>query len=239
MERKLIQLAVCLAAFAMSAVAQTTVTTSGTTTSGTVPVFNGTSAVTNSPITVSGSNVGIGTPSPGNALSVNGVINAGGSYFNVLTYNYNGTPTSGIKIQTQIPYTNAAEMPTIIIQGYDFSTSSPIGLILNWYIYGGSFVDYAVASFGSYTPPIQLSDENGYVVIFINDRSYYERFTIQAYAHGMSELPTWFNGWTAVDQAVTGSNTVMVPYTNRVATLVAGSGSGRVAKSFSKATKTA
>src|ERR1700739_3688465 len=44
-----------------SAVAQSTVTTSGTTSSGTVPVFNATSTVTNSPITVSGNNVGIGT----------------------------------------------------------------------------------------------------------------------------------------------------------------------------------
>jgi hypothetical protein len=66
MERKLIQLAVSLslAALAMSAMAQTTVTTSGTTSSSTVPVFNGTATVTNSPITVSGSNVGIGTTTP-------------------------------------------------------------------------------------------------------------------------------------------------------------------------------
>jgi len=73
-ERNLIQIAVCLAAFAMSAMAQTTVTTSGTTTSGTVPVFNGTATVTNSPISVSGGNVGIGTPNPTVALSVSGQL---------------------------------------------------------------------------------------------------------------------------------------------------------------------
>lgn len=53
--KRLIWLGTCLVALAGSAAAQT-VTGSGT--SGTVPVFNGTSSVTNSPITVSGSNVG-------------------------------------------------------------------------------------------------------------------------------------------------------------------------------------
>ncbi len=57
----------CIAVFAMSAAAQT-VTGSGT--SGTVPVFNGTSTVTNSPIAVSGGNVGIGTTSPSAILEI-------------------------------------------------------------------------------------------------------------------------------------------------------------------------
>ncbi|MGA7832355.1 MAG: hypothetical protein WCA21_15460, partial [Terracidiphilus sp.] len=64
MHNKIAVVAICIAAFAMSAAAQTAVTTSGTTSSGTVPVFNGAATVTNSPITVSGSNVGIGTTSP-------------------------------------------------------------------------------------------------------------------------------------------------------------------------------
>ena len=55
MEKKLIQIAICLAAFAASAAAQT----------GTVPLDNGTppSGLTNSNITVSNGNVGIGTAS--------------------------------------------------------------------------------------------------------------------------------------------------------------------------------
>ena len=58
-----------LALMAMSAAAQT-VTGSGTT--NTVPVFTGTSTVGNSPISVSGGNVGIGTTNPGAKLEVNG-----------------------------------------------------------------------------------------------------------------------------------------------------------------------
>lgn len=56
-----------LAISSVGAVAQT-VTGSGT--SGTVPVFNGSSTVTNSPIAVSGGNVGVGTTTPGSLLTV-------------------------------------------------------------------------------------------------------------------------------------------------------------------------
>src|SRR5579862_2947814 len=88
-----------------AAVAQATVTTSGTTSSGAVPVFNGTSTVTNSPLSVSGGNVGIGTTNPGsNNLQVvgtasfgqgtggtNAYINTQGSY----AYYGNGPSTVG------------------------------------------------------------------------------------------------------------------------------------------------
>ncbi len=60
---------ICIATFALSAAAQT-VTGSGS--SGTVPVFTGTSTVANSPISVSGGNVGIGTTNPGGILGIGG-----------------------------------------------------------------------------------------------------------------------------------------------------------------------
>lgn len=74
MNRNIAAALLCITAFAMSLKAQT-VTGSGA--SGTVPVFNGTSTVTNSPITVSGSNVGIGTTTPEHALDVAGAYNSG------------------------------------------------------------------------------------------------------------------------------------------------------------------
>lgn len=74
--KNLAGMAFVIVAVATSVAAQTnTVTTSGTTSSGSVPVFNGTATVTNSPISVSGSNVGIGT-SPQGPLDVNGRIGA-------------------------------------------------------------------------------------------------------------------------------------------------------------------
>jgi len=70
-----------LTMMAVAAAAQTTVTTSGGTTN-TVPVFTGSATVGNSPITVSGSNVGIGTTNPASTLtiaspSIDGTGNAG------------------------------------------------------------------------------------------------------------------------------------------------------------------
>lgn len=63
-----------LVLLAAGAVAQSTVTTSSPTSSGAVPVFNGTATVTNSPISVAGSNVGIGTTTPQATLDVRGPI---------------------------------------------------------------------------------------------------------------------------------------------------------------------
>jgi hypothetical protein len=66
-----IELGLVVALASMGAVAQT-VTGSGT--ANTVPVFTGTTSVGNSPVTVSGGNVGIGTTAPLNSLEVAGNI---------------------------------------------------------------------------------------------------------------------------------------------------------------------
>jgi hypothetical protein len=63
MDRKLFLFGFCLAAFAMSAAAQTNVTNNNDGTANTVPVYTGTATLGNSPISVSGGNVGIGTGS--------------------------------------------------------------------------------------------------------------------------------------------------------------------------------
>jgi hypothetical protein len=74
MDGKMVGLAFSIAVLAASAAAQT-VTGSGTT--NTVPVFTGASTVGNSPIAVSGGNVGIGTTSPLTALEVDGQLDVG------------------------------------------------------------------------------------------------------------------------------------------------------------------
>ncbi len=57
MLKRMTAVAICIAAFAMSAAAQVT----GSGSPGTVPIFTGSTMVGNSPISVSDSNVGIGT----------------------------------------------------------------------------------------------------------------------------------------------------------------------------------
>jgi hypothetical protein len=91
-------LGVALLVSSTGAIAQT-VTGSGT--SGAVPVFNGTSSVTSSPISISGSNVGIGTTNPASTLTVNGTAaanpNTGSEvpYSNTLTFQSSATFTIG------------------------------------------------------------------------------------------------------------------------------------------------
>jgi hypothetical protein len=134
--------------------------------------------------------------------------------YEVLHFNFNGTPANGIKIRTNIPYSSSSQMPTVKIEGYAYGTGKTIGLLLNWYIYSGSYTGYSVSSFGGYAPPIFLSNENGKVVIFINDRGYYHRFKVNAFVQGMGELSSWFQDWTFLDEQIFGTNTVELPYVN-------------------------
>jgi hypothetical protein len=139
------------------------------------------------------------------------------NYNPVLNYNFNGTPVNGVKIKTNLPFSNWSQMPTIIIEGYNYVTSQTINLSVVWYIYEGNFLNYSASSFGSYTPEIKLSNEAGKVVIFINDRTFYQRFTVRAFAQNMAEQTEWFQGWTATDETLNGTNTVTVPYQNNFA----------------------
>jgi hypothetical protein len=65
-------LALCIVTLAVGASAQTNVTNSNNGTSNTVPVYTGTATLGNSPISVSSSNVGIGTTNPTDALQLAG-----------------------------------------------------------------------------------------------------------------------------------------------------------------------
>ncbi len=135
--------------------------------------------------------------------------------YNVLEYAYNGTPTNGIKITTNLPFQNGSQMPTITITGYNYGKSKPIGILLVWYVYNGVFTQYKASSFGAYTPIIKLANENGKVVIFIDDKQYYNRFNVTAFAKGKGEQASWFEGWIVSDTPLTGANQVTFEYENK------------------------
>lgn len=156
--------------------------------------------------------------------------------YSPVTYAFNGTTTNGVKIKTNLPFTPSNQMPTIIIEGYNFGTSEPIGLIINYYGYSGGadfndpanyyFYQPVVSSFGAYTPKIYLASENGKVILFIDEKEYYQRFTVRCFAQGIGEQSTWFEGWTIVDEPNTGVKSVLIPYKNRFKGNVFMSGSG-------------
>ncbi|MNQ47938.1 hypothetical protein D3C85_617970 [compost metagenome] len=147
------------------------------------------------------------------------------NYNNIVNYSLNATPSYGVKIKTNLPFVVGSQMPTINITGYNFGSAEPINLTIVYYVYftgtnmedTSSYYFYGpkMSSSGSYTPQVFLSNENGKVVIFINDKVYYQRFTVSAFAQGMAETASWFQGWTAVDEPMTGTKTVEIPYQNR------------------------
>jgi len=155
-------------------------------------------------------------------------LSSSAQYYNdILSYKFNGTPENGIKIETNIPFVSNKQMPTIMLEGYDYGSRTPIDIKLVYYIYQDKFINQKASSSSSYKPNIYLSNENGKVIIFIDDQSYYSRFHIRAYAD-MYEEPDWFAGWTHSDnQMATGlpeGHQVLIPYDNELPIAVSENG---------------
>ncbi|WP_126243343.1 hypothetical protein [Chitinophaga rhizosphaerae] len=135
----------------------------------------------------------------------------------IYRYINDGTPVNGVKIITNLDFQDGSQMPTLIFEGYCYGKVAPVGIILNWYIYGGAFYSYKATSFGSYTPVIKLGNENGKVVIYFENKDYHLRFNIRAFAGGTKskEMLASFQGWSAADGTAAGAtNVVTVPYQN-------------------------
>lgn len=142
-------------------------------------------------------------------------ISVSAQSYDVLNYNYNGTPAHGVKIKTNLPFQNGSQMVTLKIEGYNYGVAEPIDLTLVWYIYYDRFYFPAISSAGGYAPTVHLSNESGFVTIFIDDKQYYQRFKIRAFATGMAEVPSWFQGWYTLDEPVAGTQQLVMPYINR------------------------
>lgn len=145
------------------------------------------------------------------------------NYNNVLNYYLNATPNYGVKIKTNLPFTPGTYMPTIHISGYNYAGQEPIDLSMVFYLYTSDYSNpratyvhnSGVSSAGSYTPTIYLGNENGKVIIYINDKIYHQRFTVSVFNNYGENQDSWYQGWTAVDEPFNGTQTVEVLYRNR------------------------
>lgn len=146
------------------------------------------------------------------------------NYNNILNYSTGDPPLNGVKIKTNLPFSPAVHMPTININGYSYGTNSSINLTIVYYIYSNPadfnnpenyfFHMYSMSSSGGIAPVVKLSNEDGKVIIYIDSRDYYQRFTVSAFSTGMTDIPGWYQGWTTADEPVTSAKTVEVPYKN-------------------------
>lgn len=147
------------------------------------------------------------------------------NYNDLVNYSMNGIPTYGVKIKTNLPFLPFSQMPTINIMGFNYGTAEPINLTIVYYIYyTGSdsgdpssyiFRSCNMSSSGSYTPQVYLCNENGKVSIYINDKVYFQRFSVSVFEKGMSVGNDWLQGWTIVDEPMAGTKIVEIPYQNR------------------------
>ncbi|NLR78748.1 hypothetical protein [Chitinophaga eiseniae] len=148
----------------------------------------------------------------------------------VITFSRTATPANGTKIKTNLPFSNGVAMPTIIIEGYNFGSGEPIGLIIDYYVYDDTINGNSlVSSFGAYTPPIYLANEGGKVVIFMDSKDYYQRFAIRAFARGLTaDVPISYQGWSVVDEAIlpTATKKTLLNYRNRFSGTVLFPGNG-------------
>ncbi len=135
--------------------------------------------------------------------------------YNVLDYHINGTPVNGVKILTNIPFTSSSHMVNLRIEGYSYGLQSALGINLVWYVWNDAFVHTGISSWGNDVPAVSLANESGKVVVFIHDKTYFQRFRVTAFAKGMSEQSSWFQGWTAVDQSLSGTHVTALTYRNK------------------------
>jgi hypothetical protein len=126
----------------------------------------------------------------------------------------NDTPVNGVNIKTNLPFTSGSQMITLKIEGYSYGLSAAISLDLVWYVYGGTFRNASISSSGAYTPEIFLTNNAGFVNVYINDRVYFQRFKVTAFAKGRGEQDAWFQGWTTADEAMQGTQAVNLVYKN-------------------------
>lgn len=149
------------------------------------------------------------------------VFSSRAQYYNdVVSAHFNAPQNvNGIKIKTNLPYTNSVAMPTIMIEGfeYNFGKGGPIDLKLTWYVIENKFYSATVSSSGMVNPPVTIANENGKVSIFLDYKAYYMRFHVRAYAKGLpKDTVTSFIGWTVVDSTLIpeATNLTIVPYKN-------------------------
>lgn len=141
-------------------------------------------------------------------------------YTSVVNYSTNAAPKNGLKIKTNLPFSNYANMPSMDFLGFAFGTNEPFRISLNYYIANDTFYNAVASTNGAFNPPIYLASESGKVVIFLDTRVTGVRFNIRAFSQGNSQdLSANFTGWTVVDTTLftTAQATKQVAYINKFA----------------------
>jgi len=123
-------------------------------------------------------------------------------------------PTHGTKIKTTMPFSPSIGIPTIRIEGIEYTRFTNLVLNLSFSVYNNSFHFAALSSSGGYCPDVWLSVENGKICIYIDEKVYQRRFTVSIFSSELAAYPQYLQGWTVVDAALAGTNRKKGEYQN-------------------------
>ncbi|MGA6119309.1 hypothetical protein [Sphingobacterium anhuiense] len=137
-------------------------------------------------------------------------------YPDIARASFTTTPLNGVKIKTNIPFVSSVDMVSLEIKGFSYGISAPLDLHLCFYLFSNASGVYfhapTISSSGAHTPQILLANENSNVIIFIDDKVYHQKLYLNAYS-GLNR-PTYYTGWTIVDEPLTGTNIAEPVYKN-------------------------
>ena len=117
-------------------------------------------------------------------------------YDNVVNYKINGVPANGVKIKTNLPFTNGSQMPMIQFEGFSYSGALIISFSIGYYIFGDTVLSATASSYGALAPDVDIANENGKVSFFVKSKFYYQRFNVRVNAGGLTGVRAAnFYGW--------------------------------------------
>jgi hypothetical protein len=172
-------------------------------------------------------NVGIGTTSPAQKLSVlgniysSGTMGGNGAYYNVLQIPPLGEAPAYFYFDTNIP-ANGNTAPQLHINGYRYGTTNrAMKITLGWYYWAGNFYWSQYQSDLGYDKPSRIRigkyTKNGseYIRVEIaNDYSYWANYNISAVDPVASM--TSYEGWTWFQGEMPAGETSQITTVNRV-----------------------
>ena len=154
--------------------------------------------------------VGVGTQTPNYRLESTSTALFGTTAYGVL--NIAGDNPSYIKIKTNIPFSYGSQGYTVNIKGFQYGSAQTLDLQVCWHQYADAFYSPTITSKGSFAPVVRLARESGLVVIVLTWGQYWPKLYVESVHNYAND--GYANGWTWVDENVTGDKTVTLSYKN-------------------------
>jgi hypothetical protein len=154
--------------------------------------------------------LGVGTTTPLYRLESTTTALFGTTAYGVL--NIAGDNPAYIKIKTNIPFSYGGQGYTVNIKGFQYGSAQTLDLQVCWHQYADAFYSQTITSKGSFAPVVRLARESGLVVIVLTWGQYWPKLYVESVHNYIND--GYANGWTWVDENVTGDKVATLSYKN-------------------------